>query len=295
MMLVVLACFCAFTTAAYATDGDLPTENEGTQDASLLNQAKEAGSELWSTVKEKAPGWTNTAKDKISDAADTVREKAPGVWEDVKDTAADAADKIQEKAPEVIDDIKEGVENAQETVSDWNASQQDQFWQWFDRQTGMNTTGKVNPSEKTDNADQPDEEPDSTLASPDDDAAPSDDAQAEQDTAKDTDSDEQAVSGEEDSAQDQAAPDTTTASGDTSTSTENGTLVATKEQTNSDSSNANGEPETPEYIDYEPDTTVNYLALFLIWGGGLVLIIVIAMVAVSQVRRYNRRRGHYRH
>lgn len=272
-MLVVLACFCAFTTAAYATDGDLPTENEGTQDASLLNQAKEAGSELWSTVKEKAPGWTNTAKDKISDAADTVREKAPGV----------------------IDNIKEGVENAQETVSDWNASQQDQFWQWFDRQTGMNTTGKVNPPEKTDNADQPDEEPDSTLASPDDDAAPSDDAQAEQDTAKDTDSDEQAVSGEEDSAQDQAAPDTTTASGDTSTSTENGTLVATKEQTNSDSSNANGEPETPEYIDYEPDATANYLALFLIWGGGLALIIVIAMVAVSQVRRYNRRRGRYRH
>lgn len=74
-----------------------------------------------------------------SDLWDKTKEKAPEVWDKTKDKASELYGKAREKAPEVKKKVKDSVSNAQEKISDFNNDQQDQFWQWFDGQTGGTT------------------------------------------------------------------------------------------------------------------------------------------------------------
>lgn len=96
-----------------------PLSTAAAEDASWQDRA----GDLWTQIKDKGSGFYESAK-----------EKAPEVLEQAKDTAGKVADTVREQAPEVIDRAKEGVKDAQEAVSDWNASQQQQFW---DRTEGL--------------------------------------------------------------------------------------------------------------------------------------------------------------
>lgn len=101
---------------------------------STWDQVKAAGSDLWGTVKE----------------------KAPGAWETTKNKASELYGKAKEKAPEVKEKVKTGVNNAQEKISDYREGEEEEFWQWFDNQTG-GTTGDAqsnqNASASTPSAD----------------------------------------------------------------------------------------------------------------------------------------------
>lgn len=283
-ILVVLACFCALSATAYAAEGTPPAEDEDTETASLLDQAKAAGSELWGTVKEKAPGWLETARDATSSAVDTVREKAPEVWEDTKTAASDAAEKVQEKAPEVIDEIKEDAKNAQAAVSDWNTAQQDQFWQWFDRQTGMNTTGKVNPDpESATNATESGSDEGTTSTTEAATAtAPGGNA------ANDAEPKDQTAQTPAEPAEPQAPADTP--------------VVATKEATNPSPKSDVAASDTPispadtdvpleenPYTYTSVDTTANDIAFVLAMGGAAILLLIIAVAIMLRLRQRSRR------
>lgn len=113
LMLLVMA-----APAAMAAESD-----------STWSKVKAAGSDLW----------------------DTVKEKAPSAWEKTKETASDLYGKAKEKAPEIKEKVKTGVHNAQDKISDFNQDQKDQFWAWVDDQTGG--TANTAPDDDTHNPD----------------------------------------------------------------------------------------------------------------------------------------------
>lgn len=58
------------------------------------------------------------------------------LYDKAKDGASRIADQVKEKAPEVIENIGDKIDEAQENVSEYRQSQEDQFWDWFEQQTG---------------------------------------------------------------------------------------------------------------------------------------------------------------
>lgn len=98
--------------------------------SSLWDTAKEKAAEAADTVREKGPGWVETAKDAAGNAVDTIKENAPGWIESAK-----------EKGGELVDKAGDALHEAQDKVSDWNRSQQDEFWE---RTEGMVNGGSLN-------------------------------------------------------------------------------------------------------------------------------------------------------
>lgn len=120
LMVCVLLCGCAPSALA-------------AEDGSTWDQVKAAGSKLW----------------------DKTKEKAPEVWDKTKDKASELYGKAKEKAPEIKEKVKTGVNNAQEKISDFNQDQKDQFFEWFDSQTG----GTANTAPSTDDHHNPNGNP----------------------------------------------------------------------------------------------------------------------------------------
>lgn len=104
-----------------------------TLSCALLATPAYADSPDWlNGLKEGASGLWNAAKDKGSEIVDTVRTEGPGWVETGKEKVGDAID----KAGEVITDTQQGV-------SEWNAEQQQQFWDRTEQMInggGTNTT-----------------------------------------------------------------------------------------------------------------------------------------------------------
>lgn len=100
----------------------LPTTYAASSD--WLNSLKDGASDLW-----------DKAKDKGSEIVDTVKEEGPGWVETGKEKAGEAID----KAGEVISDT-------QQKISDWNASQPEEFW---DRTGQMINGGASTPAPVT--------------------------------------------------------------------------------------------------------------------------------------------------
>ncbi len=118
MFLTLLLFVSLFTLPAYADSPDwLNGLKEGA--GSLWNTAKDKGSEIIDTVKTEGPGWVETGKEKVGEAVD--------------------------KAGEVITDT-------QQKVSDWNASQPEEFWRHTESMIngGATTTpAPANPNSTT--------------------------------------------------------------------------------------------------------------------------------------------------
>ena len=124
MTLVVFACVIAMSPTAMAA------EDGSSEESSLWEDVKSAGSSLYRGVKEKAPGWWQTVKDTTSDAVDAVKENGPGWVESAKD-----------KGSELLDKGKDAVQNAQEKVGDFLDDQQNQFWERTEQQIYGGSSG----------------------------------------------------------------------------------------------------------------------------------------------------------
>lgn len=79
-------------------------------------------------------------KEKVPEVAGEVKEKLPEVIDDAKDAASDAIEKGKAAAPEAADKLKSVAGQASEAISDYRQTQEDEFVEWFENQTGTGDT-----------------------------------------------------------------------------------------------------------------------------------------------------------
>lgn len=133
-ILLVAAVFLAtMTPTALAAEGGAP-DDEVSEGSSCWGDLKSAGSDLYQSAKEKAPGWWQSVKDAGSQAVDAVKEHGPE-W----------VDKAQEKGSELIDKGKDALEDAGNKVSGFLDDQQDQFWERTEQQIYGGSTPEATP------------------------------------------------------------------------------------------------------------------------------------------------------
>ncbi len=142
VMTAVFLCLLAYLTpVAYANDGS-----------------------LWDTIKGYGADLLDTAQEKGSELVDTVKEKGPGVIESAKD-----------KGSELVGKAKNGLEKAGNAAAEFNQNQQEEFWERFDQQTGLDTSSAYRDSiadspvpDDGSGAKDPHSDPDQTLNPPQD-------------------------------------------------------------------------------------------------------------------------------
>ncbi len=143
MLFCIVALLCATTTPAFAA-GSTP-DPTAADEVSTWDKFKDAGASLWGDIQDAAPGIIDSAKEHAGNAVDTIKENAPGWIDSAKDTASDLYQGAKDHAPEVIDSVKDGLQSAGEAVTEYRNTQEDVFWNWFDRQTGGVFTTPTNP------------------------------------------------------------------------------------------------------------------------------------------------------
>ncbi len=91
--------------------------------------------------------WPAQVSEASDDEAPAKTESESSFWESIKQTgsswfdkakdgAADLTNQVKEKAPEIIENVGEKINEAQENISNYRQDQEDQFWDWFEQQTG---------------------------------------------------------------------------------------------------------------------------------------------------------------
>ncbi len=93
------------------------------------------------------PPWLDKLSDAGSKIADKIRDEAPDAISKAKDKASDLVDKAKEKAPEVIGKAKDGLGQAQDEFSEFRQGQEDEFWAWFENQTGQGSSDQGSSSD----------------------------------------------------------------------------------------------------------------------------------------------------
>lgn len=124
----------------------------------IILMAPTAHASTWDSIRAAGGNLWDTAKDKAAEAVDTAREKGPGWVETAKDAAGNAVDAIKENGPgwvesakekggELVDKAGDALHDAQEKVSSWNQSQQDEFWERTENMiNGENPTQPAAPA-----------------------------------------------------------------------------------------------------------------------------------------------------
>ena len=137
--LTVLLLFMAITPTALAASEDDVSEEEN---SSFWEDVKSAGSNLYQSAKERAPGWWQSVKDAASSAKDTVKEHGPE-W----------VETAQEKGSELLDKGVDALQSAGEQVSGFLEDQQNQFWERTEQQlNGGVATNDAAASQNSDNS-----------------------------------------------------------------------------------------------------------------------------------------------
>ena len=142
-LMVLLLLMAVSPTALAASEDDTPEE----EDSSFWEDVKSAGSNLYQSAKEHAPGWWQSVKDTASSAKDTVKEHGPE-W----------VEAAQEKGSELLDKGAGALQNAGEQVSGFLEEQQNQFWERTEQQIYGGSASSSTPDEATvaQNSDNPD-------------------------------------------------------------------------------------------------------------------------------------------
>lgn len=137
VLLCTLILTMSFSGIAYAATCEVCGDSECTswdhlkRDVTGLWQKVE-DSELYQSTKTKTGAIYEAAKEKAPEVVAQAKEKIPEVYEEVKDT-------VVENAPMVYDAAKEKAKGARKKLDEFRSEQQNQFWGYFEQQTGYNT------------------------------------------------------------------------------------------------------------------------------------------------------------
>lgn len=88
-------------------------------------------------VQEHGPDWVEGSKEIANDLIAAGKTKLPEVKEKVQEGLSSAAGTVREQAPVVAEKAKDSLVAASEKVGDLRKSQEDEFWQHFEEQTGV--------------------------------------------------------------------------------------------------------------------------------------------------------------